>query len=117
MRTFAPLLLSCGMSSHEYWYGNVYLVEQYLTAYLLKRQEQNWLAWLNGMYVFDAVSAVLSNIHFDKKIHKKVFPMEKPMDIMPKSKEDRQAEEQDSQRKLIEQLNKLKDRWDNDHAE
>ena len=88
LRFFAQLFLHIGMSRDEYWNQDVYIVEEYLGAYKLRREEENWQAWITGIYTFDAVSAVMGNIHFDKGSHPVVKPMEKPMPIFPETPEE-----------------------------
>lgn len=93
------------MSRDEYWNQDVYIVEEYLGAYKLRREEQNWQAWISGLYVFDAVSAVIGNIHFDKGNHKFVKPMEKPMEIFPKTPDDIERDKQRQINQIVRNLN------------
>lgn len=95
------------MSRHEYWYENVYIVEEYVGAYKLKRQEQNWFAWLSGIYTFDSVSAVIGNVHFDKGSHKPVYPMKEPIRIFPLTPEEEEAERQRKIDEFVKGLNDL----------
>lgn len=82
------------MSRDEYWNQDVYIVEEYLGAYKLQREEINWQAWISGIYTFDAVSAVIGNIHFDKGSHPVVKPMEQPMQIFPDTPEEAERKRQ-----------------------
>lgn len=117
LRIFAPQMLLCGMTHEQYWEQDVYLVEEYMTAYMLKRDEESWKAWLGDMYTFDAVSAALSNIHFDKKTHKVNLPQfDKPFPTRPKTEDEEKRDNRKAEEKIIAQLNKLKDKWDNDHG-
>ena len=56
-----PFYLAIGMSSTEYWSGDPSLVRYFRKAYKLKQEEFNNNAWLQGMYIFDAVSTALHN--------------------------------------------------------
>ena len=49
------------MSYAEYWEGDPKLAQYYRKAYRIKQDEFNNNAWLQGMYVFDAVSSALHN--------------------------------------------------------
>ena len=89
------------MPRSEYWDGDPYIVEEYLGAYKLKREELNWLAWISGLYTFDAVSAVIGNVHFDKGSHKFVKPMDKPMKIFPPTPEEAERERQEKIAKFV----------------
>ena len=53
--------LAIGMSSAEYWTGDPSLVRYYRQAYQIRQEEQNNNAWLQGLYVYDAVSTALYN--------------------------------------------------------
>ena len=88
LRFFAQLAIHIGMSRDEYWNQDPYIMEEYLGAYKMRREEENWQAWIGGIYTFDAVSAVIGNIHFDKGSHSIVKPMEKPMPIFPETPEE-----------------------------
>lgn len=85
---YAQFALHIGMSRDEYWNQDPYIIEEYLGAYKLNREQTNWQMWLGGIYTFDAVSAVIGNIHFDKGSYTVVKPMEKPMPIFPETPEE-----------------------------
>ena len=56
-----PFYLAIGMSFAEYWEGDPKLTQYYRKAYRIKQEEVNNNAWLQGMYVYDAVSTALHN--------------------------------------------------------
>lgn len=56
-----PFYLAIGMSFAEYWEGDPKLAQYYRKAYRIKQEEINNNAWLQGMYVYDAVSTALHN--------------------------------------------------------
>lgn len=117
LRYHAQFFLHCGMTRDEYWNQDPYIVEEYLGAYKIRREEQNWQAWISGMYTFDAVSAVIGNIHFDKGSHKFVTPMEQPMQIFPDTPEDEERRRQKEIDKFVQGLNSFHERWSKNHAE
>ena len=49
------------MSFAEYWEGDPKLTQYYRKAYSIKQDEINNNAWLQGMYIYDAVSTALHN--------------------------------------------------------
>ena len=49
------------MSYAEYWEGDSRLAQCYRKAYHIKQEEVNNNAWLQGLYVYDAVSTALHN--------------------------------------------------------
>ena len=56
-----PFYLAIGMSYAEYWEGDSKLAQYYRKAYRIKQDEFNHNAWLQGMYVYDAISTALHN--------------------------------------------------------
>ena len=56
-----PFYLAIGMSSAEYWEGDPSLAQYYRKAYRIKQDEINNNAWLQGLYIYDAVSTALHN--------------------------------------------------------
>ena len=56
-----PFYLTIGMSYAEYWEGDPKLARYYRKAYRIRQEEINNNAWLQGMYIYDAVSTALHN--------------------------------------------------------
>ena len=56
-----PFYLAIGMSYAEYWDGDSKLAQYYRKAYQIKQEEINNNAWLQGMYIYDAISTALHN--------------------------------------------------------
>lgn len=53
-----PFYLAMGMTYEEYWNGDSTLVKAYRKAQELKKQMQNELLWLQGMYFYEALCCV-----------------------------------------------------------
>ena len=56
-----PFYLAIGMSYAEYWEGDPKLAQYFRKAYLIKQEEYNNNAWLQGLYIYDAISTALHN--------------------------------------------------------
>jgi hypothetical protein len=56
-----PFYLAIGMSSAEYWEGDPSLTRYFRKAYKIKQDEINNNAWLQGLYIYDAISTALHN--------------------------------------------------------
>ncbi len=56
-----PFYLAIGMSYAEYWEGDPKLAQYYRKAYRIKQEEINNNAWLQGLYIYDAMSTALYN--------------------------------------------------------
>lgn len=84
-----PFYISLGMSATEYWEGDTALPYFYRKAWKMKSKykadHENYLAWLQGMYIADAISSCFGkNHHYPKE------PYELKTPEQPKTK----AEEQ-----------------------
>lgn len=88
------------MSSKEFWNEEPELLWAYRKSYIdqLKMQNEmsNYNAWLNGVYVFDAVSKSIYNAFGRKETQQALNYIEKPYDFneKPKSKEEKEKEQQ-----------------------
>lgn len=56
-----PFYLAIGMTYENYWAGDPSLARYYRKAYKIKQEEINNTAWLQGLYIYDAVSTALHN--------------------------------------------------------
>lgn len=87
-----PFYLSIGMTSAEYWEGDNDLPKAYRKAFKLRQENKNYEAWLNGMYVYDAVVSAMSHLSEKKSNHKNYA--EKPYDFTPRKEEEKVEEAQ-----------------------
>jgi len=53
-----PFYLSIGMTYDQYWNEDCCLVEYYRKAHRLKQKRDNEMAWLQGMYIYEALCDV-----------------------------------------------------------
>ena len=56
-----PFYLAIGMPPAEYWEGDSSLARYYRQAYKIKQEQDNFFAWLQGLYIYDAQSTALHN--------------------------------------------------------
>ena len=73
------------MSYAEYWEGDATLTRYFRKAYKIKQEEANNNAWLQGLYVYDAISTALHNALRDKKTHTRDYAKQ-PYDLFKKEK-------------------------------
>jgi len=98
-----PRYLAMGMSYAEYWEKESWLVKSYREAQKSKNNDINYIAWLHGVYVLDAlhngVPVVLNGIaksHIDLP----KYP-EKPIELQSEKEQKRTVEkQQEEQTKL-----------------
>lgn len=110
-----PFYLSIGMTYEQYWHGDAWLVCDYYDAYVMRRDEQNFFAWLGGAYHYAAVATALSNISLDGKRHKTNNYLDKPFQIRPKTAEEAEAEQREREMKIIKALEGFGNAWKEKH--
>ena len=95
-----------GMTYTQFWDEAPYLTVVYREAYRIKRKVNNEEAWLQGLYIYDAVGTALYNA-FKKRGEKKQSYIEKPVDIFPLTedeKKQREAEENERIQRAMEEM-------------
>ena len=92
-----PYYLSIGMTEAQYWDGDPALPRYYRKADELRIERQNEEAWLQGMYVYDAIIRLTPLLHaFAKKGTKPEPYVEEPYPITQKKQEDKQQRKEKS---------------------
>lgn len=90
--------LAIGMPASEYWHGDPDLVKGYRKADEIRTKRRNYELWLQGMYVYEAISDISPLLHaFAKKgTMAKPYP-DKPYPITKKEIQERKKEEEKRQ--------------------
>lgn len=96
------------MTYEQFWFGDPFLVVYYRKQYELKIERKNQELWLQGLYIFDAVSVALNNA-FSKNKQKYI---NKPINLIEPSEAEREAQIAETRRKLVERLNAFKDEFE-----
>lgn len=99
--------MSLGMTYEEYWYGKADMVQAYYRAYTFTRKRRNEEMWVQGIYVCRAVAVAINN---NFKGREKYFT--EPLDIYPKTIEEKEIEKEKERKKVMEFFNNLKRKWD-----
>ena len=73
-----PYYMAIGMPPERYWDCACDDVNIYRKAHEIKVEEQNQLAWLQGLYVYDAISCLVPVLHAfaDKNCKPLPYPAE-----------------------------------------
>lgn len=83
------------MTAEQYWDGDCNLVIYYREADELRKQRENEAAWLQGMYIYDAISRLSPILRaFSKKGTKAKPYMEEPYPINAKQIENKKEEKE-----------------------
>lgn len=90
-----------GMSPDEFWYGDTSNISAYKKAHVVKRKLAEEDAWLNGLYVYNAVAACMSS---------EVSYPDSPLGMFPDKDESRTREER-AEAESRERIEEFKRRW------
>jgi len=102
------------MTTDEYWYAAPLLTKSYREAHKLRQRQQNELAWLQGMYVYSAVNAVVANALGSKG--RKAEYIKEPVDLGLETEAEKEAKAQREREKIIASLTAWKKAWDKQKA-
>lgn len=47
--------MTFGMTYEQFWDGDVWMAKAYRQAYELRKERENFNAWLQGLYIYDAI--------------------------------------------------------------
>ena len=95
-----------GMSYEQFWDESPYLVLTYRKAFRIRKELENEMAWVQGLYIYDAIAVCLHNV-LRKRGQKCDNYIEKPIDIFPLTpteKKRREREEMIKTQKTLEQM-------------
>ena len=103
------------MTADEFWNAPPLLARAYREAHKLQKRQENELAWLQGLYIYSAVGAVVSNA-LGKKTAKKAEYIKQPIDLGLETEEEKQIKAQRERDKIIASLSAWKKAWDKQHS-
>lgn len=73
------------MTYEQFWYGDAELYWAYQTVFINKeiekQEKENNFAWLQGVYIFNALSAALSNSNRTKESDPVQYYLDKPINF------------------------------------
>ena len=81
------------MTYEQFWEQDSSLVKDYRKAYEIRQEMQNQAAWLQGMYVYEAICDASPILHdFAKRGTKPIPYSAKPYELNPKKREESAVE-------------------------
>lgn len=98
------------MTPRQFWQGDPWLAEDYRRADEITKRRQNETLWLQGLYVYDAFSAVMANA-FRKKGARAVKYAEKPYDVGRKTPEEKEAAMKAEQERIRQRFEAMRKNW------
>lgn len=97
-----------GMTEKEFWEDDPQLYWSYQTFYLKKKkmeiEENNYNAWLQGIYVLSALNQSLSN-SFSKNRNTEIYP-KKPFDFNKVQEENKKLDKKEKEKLMVEDFNR-----------
>lgn len=104
-----PTYLLFGMTPDEFWNGDCALVSAYKKAYQMRQEEDNTRLWLQGAYVYEAISRLIPIMQpFAKKGTKAIPYLEKPYPLT--DNEEQKAEDKKIEQGEVKALNWMQER-------
>ena len=98
------------MTADEFWYASPFLTKSYRDAHKLRLRMQNEQAWLQGMYVYSAVRAVVSGALGSRG--KDAAYIKSPVDLGLETDAEKADKKRREREKLIATLDAWKKAWD-----
>ena len=89
-----------GIGAAEFWQLNVRTLRPYLIAENIRREEQNYFAWLQGAYIYDAVAVVVGNALSKRGARKQEY-LKEPVRITPLTEEEKAIRAEKERRRIF----------------
>lgn len=99
------------MSAGQFWEEDPWLAEAYRKANDLNRQRVSFEAWLQGVYIFEAVSTAIGNA-FRKKGTPPHSYREEPIRLIPLTESEKAAKAEKERQRAIACIKKLAKKWE-----
>ena len=101
-----------GMTYEQFWEMDCRLVVPYRKAYQLRQEQENRFAWLQGMYIYEALCDVAPVLHAFAKSGTTVRPYpEKPYEFEPARKQTKEDTNKQKMEKTANYMNDLAARF------
>lgn len=101
-----------GMSYEQFWEQDCLLVIPYRKAYMIRQENQNRFAWLQGMYIYEALCDVSPVLHAFAKSGTKVRPYpDKPYEFESPKKKRKAELNAEKQENAVAFMHKLANRF------
>lgn len=98
--------MSYGMSWHDYWYGDPRAFRYYREAEAKRQEALNNQAWLQGIYIYKAVTTALTNAFAKKGTPPEPY-MLAPIDFSEPTRAEELIEIGKSRARKVRSLNRL----------
>lgn len=103
--------MTVGVPCHEFWHGDPATFRYYEEVHKQEQRHENFLLWLQGRYVYEAVGALIPALHPFSKDPKPFPYLSEPF---PLTEEDRAEKEERERREKYERMKAYVNRWANE---
>lgn len=103
--------MALGVPEKEYWHGDPTHLKYYVKKHEIEIENKNYDAWLQGLYIYDAIGIALHNA-FRKKGEKAEKYREKPIRITPLTEAEKEKNAEVERQKIIADLTKWGEAWE-----
>ena len=91
-RNACPQYMAFGMTYEQFWDGDVFAHKAYREAEKIRIKQQNQFAWLQGMYIYQAIGALSPALRAFSKGKVKPY-LEEPIELFEDEKRKREERE------------------------
>lgn len=95
-----------GIRVEEFWKLNFRKLHPYIVADNIKRERENYMMWLQGLYIYDAVGAVVGSA-LSKPGRKKPEYLKEPIRITPYTEAEKRQKQQEEIDKFLKYLDQF----------
>ena len=103
--------MAIGVPEKEYWHGDPTHLKYYVKAHELKNEQKNEELWLQGLYIYNAISVVMHNA-FSKKGTQPEKYLEKPIRLTPIPEKETKKNAEKERQKIIADLTAWGKAWE-----
>lgn len=97
-----------GMTYEQFWYGESSMVIPYRKAFQIRQEEQNYLAWLNGLYICKALASVPQFVNGFVPKGARIEPyFDKPIEFKPAAAQSKEEEKEQLKQNAVNHMTKL----------
>lgn len=96
------------MTHEQFWHGDVEMTRAYRKAHELKQKRDNEQAWLNGLYIYEAIGCMAPVLNMNAKKGTKATPYPTmPHDLTPppKTKSEKLSAEKQAYEEMHSKMN------------
>lgn len=103
--------MALGVPEKEYWHGDPTHLKYYVKKHEIENENKNYEAWLQGLYIYDAIGIALHNA-FRKKGEKAEKYRDRPIRITPLTEAEKQKNAEVERQKIIANLTSWGKAWE-----